>query len=258
MKKSAAILATLCAIPLTSQAELLFSVEAKVSSWDAAPSGQLDEGVSAEDENDGLGLNSNTGNQYELIIDHPVPLVPGLRLAQTSIDFTGEGNIAVNVGGFGNQQVRGRVDSFLDISHTDVTLVWGLPIPAPFIDINVGLTGRSFDGEIIVTERDGLRRTEQVDFDFTIPLLLGQVTLDTPIGVYGFADIQHINYDGNSLTDIRYAVGVDIPMPLPMVDLGVEVGYRSMELETDEDDVEVDTDFEVDGTYYGVSLSVGL
>ena len=256
MKKNAAILAMLFALPAVSQADLLFTVSAKASVWDAEPTGQFDDDVSADSKENGLGLESNTGNQYEVFVDHPVPVIPDVRLAQTSIDFSGDGRIIL--GGFGDQVLAGDVSSFLDISHSDVTLVWGLPIPTPFFDINFGLTGRTFDGELIVTEKGGLQRTEQIDFDFTIPLLFGRAKLETPLGFYGEADIQHLSYDGNELTDIRYVVGFDVPMPVPTVDLAVEAGYRSMSLITDEDSTDIETDFEVDGTYYGASLSIGL
>ena len=257
MKKNAAILAMFLAVPATSQADLLFTIGAKASVWDAEPSGQFDDDVSADSKENGLGLESNTGNQYEVFIDHPVPLIPDLRLAQTAIDFSGEGRVVV-AGGFGEEALAGDVSSFLDISHSDVTLMWGLPIPTPFFDVNFGLTARTFDGELIVTEKQLLQRTERTDIDVTIPLLFGRAKLETPLGFYGEADIQHVSYDGNDLTDIKDLVGFDIPVPLPTIDLAIEAGYRSLDLKTDKESTDIETDFKVDGTYYGLSLSVGL
>ncbi|MEL7400789.1 MAG: hypothetical protein AAFN68_09490, partial [Pseudomonadota bacterium] len=71
MKKTA-IAALLAAMtPMAAQADLLFTVGAKASIWNAEPTGQLDADVSVED--DGLNLDSENGQQLEVYFDHPVP-----------------------------------------------------------------------------------------------------------------------------------------------------------------------------------------
>ena len=153
MKKTAiaAILAAMT--PMAAQADLLFTVGAKASIWNAEPTGQLDKGVSVEE--DGLNLDSENGQQLAVYFEHPLPFIPNIRLKQTNLDISGDGNLNVN---FLHQDFNEKAKSTLDLSHKDLTLVWGLPLPLPFIDINFGLTARQFDGSAEVRgEETGLR-----------------------------------------------------------------------------------------------------
>lgn len=250
MKKTAiaAILAAMT--PMAAQADLLFTVGAKASIWNAEPTGQLDKGVSVED--DGLNLDSENGQQLAVYFEHPLPFIPNIRLKQTNLDISGDGNINVN---FLDQNFNEKAKSTLDLSHKDLTLVWGLPLPLPFIDINFGLTARQFDGTAEVRgQQTGVRKG--VDLDFVMPLLYGEVQIGTPFGIYGHADVNYIGYGDNKLQDMSAGIGYDLPIPI--VDLGLEAGYRSIKLETDEDLADIDTDVEIKGAYFGANFSVGF
>lgn len=249
MKKTA-IAALLAAMtPMAAQADLLFTVGAKASIWNAEPTGQLDADVSVED--DGLNLDSENGQQLEVYFDHPVPFVPNLKLKQTSLELKGDGSINAQ---FGDRTFSEDVTSTFDLSHTDLTLIWGLPLPVPFVDVNFGLTARQFDGVAEVT--GATAGTESVDLDFMMPLLYGEVEISTPFGLYGQADVNYIGYGDNKLMDLSYGLGYDLP--IPVVDLGLEAGYRSITLETDEDLADIETDLEVKGAYFGANFSVGF
>ena len=249
MKKTAIAALLVAMTPMAAQADLLFTVGAKASIWNAEPTGQLDADVSVED--DGLNLDSENGQQLEVYFDHPVPFVPNLKLKQTSLELEGDGSINAQ---FGDQPFSEDVTSTFDLSHTDLTLIWGLPLPVPFVDVNFGLTARQFDGVAEVT--GATAGTESVDLDFMMPLLYGEVEISTPFGLYGQADVNYIGYGDNKLMDLSYGLGYDLP--IPVVDLGLEAGYRSITLETDEDLADIETDLEVKGAYFGANFSVGF
>jgi outer membrane protein len=128
-----------------------------------------------------------------------------------------------------------------------------LPLPIPFVDINFGLSGRQFDG---YAEVKSSTQTEQVDLDFVLPMVYGELKIDTPFGVYASADINYVGYGDNKLSDVSYGLGYTLP--IPVVDLGLEAGYRQMTLKTDPDDTDIETDLDISGVYYGASLSVGF
>lgn len=248
--KKVAIAAVLAAMtPMAAQADLLFTVGAKASVWDAEPTGQLDDGISVED--DGLNLDSENGQQLTVFFEHPVPLIPNVKLMRTSLELEGEGNID---GEFAGTPFDEDVASTFDLSHNDLTLIWGLPLPIPFVDFNFGLTARQFDGVAEVT--GAVAGTESVDLDFTMPLLYGEVKVDTPFGIYGQLDVNYIAYGDNEVQDLSYGIGYTLPIPL--VDLGLEAGYRSLSLKTDEDLADIEADADIKGTYVGASLSVGF
>jgi len=252
MKKTALAAFLVAMTPVAAQADLLFTVGAKANSWTAKPSGELDDGVSADGENDGLGLDSNSGTNVTLFFEHPVPVVPNVRLRQTSLEMDGSGFLTTDFNGI---RYAEQVDSDLDLSHTDATLYWGLPLPVPYVDINLGLTARMFGGEAIV-EGQTTGRREEVELDFTLPMGFVEAQVGTPFGIYAAAEINAIGYDGNSLTDTVLTLGYDLPVPV--VDLGLEVGHRALSMKTNKDTTDIETDFDVSGIFYGASFAVGF
>lgn len=250
MKKTAIAAFLLAMTPVAAQADLLFTVGAKASVWNTEAGGQIDEGVSVE--KDGLNIDSDNGQQLTVFFEHPLPFIPNLKLKQTSLELEGDGNINAQ---FADQTFNENVTSTLDLSHSDLTLYWGLPLPVPFVDINFGLTARQFDG---VAEVSGKTSSvnESVDLDFVMPLVYGEVKIDSPFGLYASADINYIGMGGNKLSDISYGIGYDLP--IPVVDIGLEAGYRSINLKADKDLADIDTDFDVSGAYFGASLALGF
>ncbi len=250
MKKTAIAAFLLAMTPVAAQADLLFTVGAKASVWNAEAGGQIDEGVSVE--KDGLNIDSDNGQQLTVFFEHPLPFIPNLKLKQTSLELEGDGNINAQ---FADQTFNENVTSTLDLSHSDLTLYWGLPLPVPFVDINFGLTARQFDG---VAEVSGKTSSvnESVDLDFVMPLVYGEVKINSPFGLYASADINYIGMGGNKLSDISYGIGYDLP--IPVVDIGLEAGYRSINLKADKDLADIDTDFDVSGAYFGASLALGF
>lgn len=256
MKKTTLALAMLALTPVAAQADLLFTVGAKASVWDAEASGQLDDGLSVGKNALGQGLNlgSEKGQQITVFVEHPLPLIPNLRVKQTSLELDGRNSVGFN---FQDTPFSGTTQSTLDLTHTDFTLYWGLPLPLPMIDINFGLTGRQFSGEAkVVGTSNGSTETELVDLDFIVPMAFGEVTLNTPFGIYAGVDINYVGYSGNKLSDMNYYVGYELPIPI--VDVGIEAGYRTLNLKADKDLADIDTDVEVSGAYIGLSLSFGL
>lgn len=250
MKKTAIAAALLALTPVAAQADLLFTVGAKASVWNVEPEGQLDDDVSVE--KDGLNMDSENGQQLTVFFEHPVPVLPNIKIRRTDLEFNGDGSINAE---FNDTLYTEEVDSTMDLSHTDLTLYWGLPLPLPFIDINFGVNARQFDGKAELYGKTTLQR-ETVDLDFVLPMLYGELKVNTPIGIYGHADINYVGYGDNKMSDISYGLGYDLP--IPVVDIGLEAGYRTLTLQTDEDDVDINADVDLAGAYFGASLAVGF
>lgn len=246
MKKTALAVALAALAPVAAQADLLFTIGAKGSIWEAEPTGQLDNDVSVED--DGLNLKKENGEQLTVFFEHPVPFIPDVKIKRTDLELTGSGSVDIT---FNDQVFNGDVESTLDISHTDLTLYWGIPLP--FVDLNFGVTGRQFDG---FAEVSSATTNEKVDLDLTLPMAYGGIKVNTPFGLYAEADINYVSLGDNKLSDVNYGVGYIFP--IPVVDMALEAGYRKLHLATDPDDVDIEVDADIDGLYYGLALSVGL
>ena len=251
MKKLLAI-AIAAATPMMAQADLLFTVDAGASMWNAEASGDVDGGVDVG--KDGLNLDSENNNVLYVSFEHPIPVIPNVKIKKTDLDLTGEGKTNYS---FLNQNFTGDTDSQFDLSHTDLTLYWGVPLPIPFFDINFGLTARQFDGIVSVTEKTS-QTTKSEDLDFVLPMGYLNVDFDSHFGVYARAEVNGVAYDGNSIMDTTFALGYTLPLPIPMLDVNLEAGHRSINLKTDEDSVDIDTDVEVSGMFAGLNISLGI
>jgi outer membrane protein len=251
MKKLLAV-AIVAATPMMVQADLLFTVKAGVSSWNAEASGDVDGDTDVG--KGGLNLDSENNNVLSAAFEHPLPLIPNVKIMKTDLDLTGEGTKDYSFSGI---NFEGDTSSRFDLSHTDLTLYWGVPLPIPYLDINFGLTARQFDGVVTVEGKNTLGLvSESEDLDFTLPMGYLNVDLETPFGIYARADLNAIAYGGNGISDMAVAVGYTLP--IPFIDINLEAGHRVISLKTDEDTAGVETDIEVAGMFFGLNVSVGL
>jgi len=235
MKKLLAIAIT-AATPMMAQADLLFTIDAGASVWNAEASGSVDDtNNNSIDVQDDLGIKSEQANVLFASFEHPLPVVPNFKVVKTGLDLSGSNN------------------SQVDLSHTDFTLYWGVPLPIPFFDINFGLTARQFDGEILLPTN-----TESEGLNFTMPMGYLNVDFDSHFGVYARAELNALSFDGNGVTDTAFAVGYTLPLPIPFVDVNIEAGHRAINLTTDKDTVDIETDIDVSGMFAGLNISIGL
>lgn len=252
MKKLLAIAIT-AATPMMAQADLLFTIDAGASMWNAEASGDVDGAVDLG--KNGLNLDSEANNVLFASFEHPIPMIPNVKIMKTDLDLTGNGSASYT---FLDQSFTGATSSQLDLSHTDYTLYWGVPLPIPFFDINFGLTARQFDGVVSVTDKTGTVPPQKEDLNFTMPMGYLNVDFDSHFGVYARAEMNALSFDGNGVTDTSLAVGYTLPLPIPFVDINLEGGYRSINLMTDKDTVDIETDVEVSGMFAGLNISIGL
>ena len=103
---------------------------------------------------------------------------------------------------------------------------------------------------------DGLVVNKKEDLNFIMPMGYANVDISTPFGIYAYADLNALSFDGNGVTDTAIAVGYTLPIPL--VDVNLEAGHRGIQVNTDRDTVDIETDIDVSGMFFGLNVSVGL
>lgn len=219
--------------------------------WQATPTGDL--GITETDIED-LNLEEENANFYLVAFEHPVPVLPNIRLKQTNLEFDGQ---AVLTETFTFNDVTFAVDADtttdVDLSHTDVTLYWGLP--ELLVDVDFGLTVRAFSGEAsVVAESAGVTQTETVDLDLAVPMLFADIRIDFPFtGLYLGAEGNALSVGDSSIIDYNARVGYSTDVIPFIADLDFEIGYRSFAVELDEDDIQAD--ITIDGPYAQVMLA---
>ncbi len=203
--------------------------------WLPSTDGDVIAGVDVEDE---LDIEDFGTPYFYFNFEHPLPLVPNLRMARTHLDEEGQGRLATNFSFEGSNFTAGQTTlNNLDLSSTDVTLYYELWDTSG--DFDIGLTARWFNG---VVEVGGTVESA----DIVIPMLYVKAQADLPFtGFYlgGMANVT--SYSGDSISDAEVKVGwrkKDFILP----DFGVEVGYRRIDLDVDES---VEIDVELSGAF---------
>lgn len=241
------------------QAQALeFNVLAGGNVWNASPSGTI-QGKKGEvnlDVKDKLGLSSENLTNFFVQFDHPVPVIPNIRVSSTALDFSG--NKAANFEFLGHD-FDGDLQSKVDLSHTDFTayyrLLDGITSFIPLVDLRaeLGLTVRQFNGEFSVTETG---TTKSIDLSTPVPMGYAGLRVGLPMGFSFGAKVDAIGYSGNSLSDVtvdaRYQYN-----GFPLIKPGITAGYRSFDIKLD-DLKDTYGDLSFSGAFFGAYLRAGF
>jgi outer membrane protein len=249
MKKILTAAAFAAVLPQAASALPLVDFYAGSYYWDQTVSGDV--ANKSADLEDDLNLDAGGQSVVYLAFEHPIPVVPNVKIKQTSMDSDGTGTVSQNFVIDGSTVTANEnVTTVLDLSHTDFTLYWSLPLP--IVTFDFGLTARQFDGEITV---NGDNTNAVADFDFVVPMGYLKAGIDIPMtGVSIGADLNTISYGDTSITDFDANITYVLPL-IPLLDVGISAGYRSFDLDLDEEDFgDLSTKVNVAGPYLGLSL----
>jgi outer membrane protein len=235
------------AASLTAHADTVFGIYTGAYSWKADYSGDIndtdaDQTADLEDE---LGLSDESNNVFYVAIEHPVPILPNVRVQHTELDSSSTGRLT-NDFTFDDVDFAASeaIQTDLDFTHTDLTLYY--EVLDNWVNLDLGLTARVFDGEIRI---EGVGEVAQVDIDATIPMLYVATQFDLPltglsVGVSG----NGIGYSGSTLLDANGYVQYEFPFGL-----GLRGGYRTFTLDLEDVD-DIDSDLTLDGYYAALTF----
>ncbi len=190
---------------------------------------------------DDLGLEKEQGEYFYAAFEHPVPLIPNIRVARTQLEQDATSRINRQIE-FNGQQFAANtvVKSSIDLSHTDGTLYY--EFLDNWVNLDLGVTARRFDGKIELEADTG--QTAQEELDYTIPLVYGKAQFDLPFtGTYISAEGNWIGYSGNSFLDSIIRIGYEAKLGL-----GFEAGVRTISVELDDQDG-LTADLELSGVF---------
>lgn len=234
--------------PAPAMAEVIpgIDINGQLGYWGAQPNGTVSSGGGDIDLEDDLNFDRNGTNMVQIAFEHPVPLVPNLRLRHVSLDDSADGQIQQsvtydNVTYSGNEDVR----SSYDLEMTDATFYYS-PLDN-WVSLDVGLTARQLDAR---AEIDGSSGSASASADVVVPMGYLAARIDAPLtGVYGAAEINAISADDNHLRDMRAVVGWE---PVDM--LAFELGYQEMSLEIEDDSEDLGADMDFSGPFASATL----
>ncbi|GAA3544787.1 TIGR04219 family outer membrane beta-barrel protein [Zobellella aerophila] len=184
----------------------------------------------------------NFGDETEgfvyLAFEHPVPVLPNLKLQYGRNDSSGTGNVNVD---FAGQTFTGNVDATIDLKQLDVIMYYELL--DNWVNLDAGINVKVIDGNITLNQEDTNTRGS-ADFSAAMPMLYGAARFDLPFsGASVGAEGSFLAFDGHRIADYKVNAGYQF-IDTPAFGLGVEVGYRQLELRLDDlSDVNADVSF---------------
>lgn len=237
--KPLALGALVLGLSATASADIV-GVSAGVYGWNPDFSGRVTSGSTSVDLEDDLKLGNEWATQGYVALEHPIPLLPNVKLQFTELSQDATGRIDTPFDG-----VNGAVDVDLDLTHTDLILYYELL--DNIVSLDLGLNVKFFDGHLNIHERAG-NNSSRTDIDEILPLLYVAPSVSLPLtGLSLGAEVAGVAYSGNRLTDITARLRYEVAI------FGVEAGWRQINLEID-DVGDLDTDIRFGGPFVSVMV----
>ncbi|ATC81136.1 TIGR04219 family outer membrane beta-barrel protein [Pseudoalteromonas agarivorans] len=247
----AAALSMACLAP-AAQADTLLGLYVGVDGWQSDNDGQFSYKDNAPQD---FNFEDETFISYYAALEHPVPLVPNLKLKYTELELDGDAVIGDTFSFNGSTfDTNRKVNTVSDLSHIDYILYYEI-FDNDLISIDLGLNVKQFDGEITVSydPEEELSQTETKDFSGFVPLAYGRAEAGLPFtGLSVFFEGSFLAIDDSKVQDYQVGVAYELIDNLA-VDVAIKAGYRSMTLELDDVD-DINTDIDASGPFAGIQV----
>lgn len=242
----------LSALAVTANADFT-RIEMGVGAWKNKPTGSITY-------TDGATTGTYTSTETKktsayawMLIKHPIPVVPNLRLEYTSVED--KGNIS---GTFKDFTVSGLTTGSFKFNQYDVIPYYNLLDNTAWLTLDLGLDIKVIDATF---EAKGVNVNGVAGISdykdsavLPIPMAYARARLEIPATDIGIeSDIKYVTYSGSTLSDFRVKIDYTFDIS-PVVQPAIELGYRkqSYVIETDDDKTKVDLQFS--GVYGGLML----
>jgi outer membrane protein len=198
-----------------------------------------------------LTFDDETNSSFYAALEHPIPLIPNIKLARTTLDTSGTSTINSQFN-FGDKVflVDAVISNQVELTATDYILYYEI-LDNDLVSIDVGISGKQIEGDIFVSDENG--RSGQQSLDTIIPMGYAKVQIGLPFtGLSVMGEGTLLAIDDDSFSDYQLALSYSFVETLAL-DMSIQAGYRKTELDlNDVDDVYADLQF--DGAFIGIEF----
>ncbi len=213
--------------------------------WNAAYSGDIQNGADQVNIERDLGLSDDNQNTYSIAFEHPVPLLPNLKLRHQDLQTNGS-SVLTRSFTYGNTtfSVSDTVTSDFDLSHDDYILYY--EILDNWVSLDVGLNVKKFNGDVRI---ETTQNSESDTLDDSIPLLYARANFEFPLtGLSLDVEASGATFSGDSFIDMQAALRYETDALFY-----AELGYRRISLNAD-DVSGINVDLAIDGAFLNFGL----
>ena len=256
MKKIITSIACCAALAGTLSADFA-RVEMGVGGWQQEPSGTASytDGSGAQGKYTS-DKKSDTSAYAWLLIKHPIPIVPNLRLEYADIKDSGK-----STGDFKDFNIPTGVTAptTIEMTQFDVIPYYNILDNTFWTTIDLGIDLKvnktDFTASAVPSSIPGSNFAGYSDSKtVVIPMVYARARVEIPSTDVGLeADVKYITYNGSTVSDIRAKVDYTLGF-IPVVQPAIELGYRVQKFDVTSDDKKTKMDMEFKGVYAGVML----
>jgi outer membrane protein len=208
-------------------------------SWSHDPSGNFSStqtGSSTIDVKSDLNMSKKSESYVWMAFEHPVPLLPNIRLERSSLTNTGNTGNTFNF----NDQTNVTGNYEVTLKSTDLVLYYRLL--DNWVNLDLGIDARKIDGTFAL----GTNNSRSVSA--TVPMLYAAAEFDLPLpGLSVGADYKVVSYSGSTYNDMRIRAAYEFGV------VGIEAGIRSTKIKISDVD-NINTDLTFKGVMVGAFL----
>jgi len=231
-------------IPFTAHADTL-SVSAGAGIWNTSPTGSFQKkgDPTAVNVKDNLFWSDETQGYFYATLEHPVPIIPNVKIMATNIDQSGSGNTTFV---FDGQAYSGNVTN--DFAIKTVDLIAYYEILDNVVSLDIGLNVRSLKVDYTITGTEPITNTSVTKADSisqTIPMLYALVGASPIPDLIISGELSYVSYAGSTISDFTAKIAYTTSFFV-----GVEAGYRKQQY-TFSDVSSTDADLSFDGVFAG-------
>lgn len=179
-------------------------------------------------------IDRDNGIQASIAFEHPVPLLPNVKIKYTNLDSSTNNND----GAFSSNTI--------DLTNTDYILYYEILDNIVSADIGLGLANINGDFK----QYDAI---QSMDYTMSGNLPIAYASIGGKLPFTGLSTKGEIivGSDGDAtLTDVQAELQYNFVQSL-LLDVGAKVGYRYMSIDADKDDIKYKLDFK--GPYIGLN-----
>jgi len=207
-------------------------------------------------------VEDKTNYWVKLKFEHPIPLIPNVKLGHMPMKFDGKGTLTRDIrwGNF-TYEANTEFDFSVKLDRIDGTLYYNFPFlktaTAGVLDVEFGVNLRAinFDGKLTGVDKTSSQRVSESK-SLTLPIPMGHLAAEiSPIRLISLVgELNYVKYDKNSYYD--YAAGLRLNshgiLLLPLKPF-VEIGYRYERLKL-VDVSDIDAQVKIKGGYVLVGI----
>lgn len=249
MNKTVLAIGVIAALAGQAQADTLLGIYAGYDGWRTSASGSFADSSQLQTFNFG----DDTQGSYFIALEHPVPLLPNIRIQRNELEASGIStiNAGFSLGGqifIADTEVSNQVD----LSNTDYVLYYEI-LDNDLLSIDLGINGKHIKGHVLVEETSGAGDEAYQSASQLVPMLYSAASVGLPLtGLEVFAQGSYISYDGSSIYDAQAGMAYTLVDNLA-IDMTFKLGYRAVNLNLDDiDNLYADLDFK--GVFAGVAI----